>query len=407
MDSIWGSYRRLNNITGWILFVISFSVYLLTLEPTVSFWDCGEFILSSYKLQVGHPPGAPLFIMIGRIATLFAFGDTSKVALMMNGLSALCSAFAILFLYWTITHLVRRVYTLKNPLEPRQIPAIIGSGIIGALAYTFSDTFWFSAVEGELYALSSLVTGLVFWAMLKWEEEADQPNAGRWIILIAYIMGLGLGIHRLNLLVLPVLVFVYYFRKYDVTTNGVIKTLILSVIILWLMVFVLIPGVPHVAGWFELFFVNSLGLPYNSGLIIFIILLFGGLAYGIYYSLSAKRIILNYIFTVVLVVMIGYSSYAMIVIRSSARPPMNQNNPSDIFSLSYYINMKQYGSSPKLFGNYYSAPVVGMTKIIAGYNKIDGKYEPYYRPEYEYSEKFVTLFPRMYSSDADHREAYG
>ncbi len=406
MDSIWGSYRRLNNITGWILFVISFSVYLLTLEPTVSFWDCGEFILSSYKLQVGHPPGAPLFIMIGRVATLFALGDTSKVALMMNGLSALCSAFAIMFLYWTITHLVRRVYTLNNPLESRQIPAIIGSGIIGALAYTFSDTFWFSAVEGELYALSSLVTGLVFWAMLKWEEEADQPNAGRWIILIACIMGLGLGIHRLNLLVLPVLVFVYYFRKYEVTTKGVIKTLVLSVILLWLMVFVLIPGVPHVAGWFELFFVNSLGLPYNSGLIIFIILLFGGLAFGICYSLSGNRIILNYIFTVILVVMIGYSSYAMIIIRSSARPPMNQNNPSDIFSLSYYINMKQYGSSPKFCGNYYSAPVVGMTKVIAGYNKIEGKYEPYYRPEYEYSEKFVTLFPRMYSSDADHREAY-
>jgi hypothetical protein len=406
MDSIWGSYRRLNNITGWILFFISFSVYLLTLEPTVSFWDCGEFILSAFKLQVGHPPGAPLFLMIGRIATLFAFGDTSKVALMMNGLSALCSAFAILFLFWTITHLVRRVYTLNSPLETRQIPAIIGSGIIGALAYTFSDTFWFSAVEGELYALSSLVTGLVFWAMLKWEEEADHPNAGRWIILIAYIMGLGLGIHRLNLLVLPVLVFVYYFRKYEVTTKGVIKTLVVSVIILWLMVFVLIPGVPHVAGWFELFFVNSLGLPYNSGLFIFIILLFGGLAYGIYYSLSGNRIILNYVFTVVLVVMIGYSSYAMIMIRSSARPPMNQNNPSDIFSLSYYINMKQYGSSPKFFGNYYSAPVVGMTKVIAGYNKINGKYEPYYRPEYEYSEKFVTLFPRMYSSDADHREAY-
>ncbi|MBK9389664.1 MAG: DUF2723 domain-containing protein [Bacteroidetes bacterium] len=406
MDSIWGNYRRLNNITGWILFVISFSVYLLTLEPTVSFWDCGEFILSAFKLQVGHPPGAPLFLMIGRVATLFAFGDTSKVALMMNGLSALCSGFAILFLFWTITHLVRRVYTIDNNLEPKQIPAIIGSGIIGALAYTFSDTFWFSAVEGELYALSSLVTGLVFWAMLKWEEEADQPNAGRWIILIAYIMGLGLGIHRLNLLVLPVLVFVYYFRKYEVTAMGIFKTLISSVLLLWLMVFVLIPGVPEAAGWFELFFVNSIGLPYNSGLIIFILLLFGGLSYGIYYSLTSNRKFLNYVFTAVLVVMIGYSSYAMIMIRSSARPPMNQNNPSDIFSLSYYINMKQYGSSPKFFGNYYSAPVVGMTKVIAGYNKINGKYEPYYRPEYKYSEKFVTIFPRMYSADADHRESY-
>ena len=406
MDSIWGNYRRLNNITGWILFLVSFSVYLLTIEPTVSFWDCGEFILSAFKLQVGHPPGAPLFIMMGRIATLFAGGDTSKVALMMNALSALCSAFAILFLFWTITHLVRRVFENGKPLEARQIPAIIASGVIGALTYTFSDTFWFSAVEGELYALSSLVTGLVFWAMLKWEEEADQPQSGRWIILIAYIMGLGLGIHRLNLLVLPVLVFVYYFRKYDVTTAGIIKTMIISVLLLWLMVFVLIPGVPHVAGWFELFFVNTVGLPYNTGLLLFVVLLFGGLASGIYYSEIKNHKILNYVFTAILVVMIGYSSYAMIMIRSSARPPMNQNNPADIFSLSYYINMKQYGSSPKFFGNYYSAPVVGVQKVIAGYNKVDGKYEPYYRPEYEYSEKFETVFPRMYSSDSDHREAY-
>ncbi|HOW39270.1 MAG TPA: DUF2723 domain-containing protein [Bacteroidales bacterium] len=406
MDSIWGNYRRLNNITGWILFVISFAVYLLTLEPTVSFWDCGEFILSAFKLQVGHPPGAPLFLMMGRIATLFAFGDTSKVALMMNALSALCSAFAILFLFWTITHLVRRVFTLSSPLENKQIPAIIGSGVIGALAYTFSDTFWFSAVEGELYALSSLVTGLVFWAMLKWEEEADQPRSGRWIILIAYIMGLGLGIHRLNLLVLPVLVFVFYFRKYEVTVRGVIITLLLSVVMLWFMVFFLMPGIPEAAGWLELLFVNTFGLPYNSGLIVFIVLLFGALVYGIWYSMQKNRVILNHVFTAILVVMIGYSSYAMIMIRSSARPPMNQNNPSDIFSLSYYINMKQYGSSPKLFGNYYSAPVVGIERVIAGYNKVNGKYEPYYRPEYEYSEKFVTVFPRMYSSDPDHKQAY-
>jgi len=406
MDSIWGNYRRLNNITGWIIFIISFTVYLLTLEPTVSFWDCGEFILSAFKLQVGHPPGAPLFLMMGRIATFFAFGDTSKVAVMMNGMSALCSGFAILFLYWTITHLVRRVYTIDAPLEGRQIPPIIAAGVVGALSYTFSDTFWFSAVEGELYALSSLVTGFVFWAMLKWEEEADHPQAGRWIILIAYVMGLGLGIHRLNLLVLPVLVFVYYFRKYEVSPKGILKTLVVAVVILWLMVFVLIPGIPEVAGWFELFFVNTLGLPYNSGLFVFMILLFGGLAYGVYYSIISNRKVLNYAITCILVVMIGYSSYAMIMIRSSARPPMNQNNPADIFSLSYYINMKQYGSSPKFFGNYYSAPVVGVDKVVAGYNKINGKYEAYYRPEYKYSEKFETIFPRMYSADSDHKEAY-
>ena len=210
MDSLWGNFRRLNTLTGWFLFIVSSVVYLLTLEPTVSFWDCGEFILSAFKLQVGHPPGAPLFVMIGRVATLFAAGDTSKVALMMNVLSALSSGFAIMFLFWTITHLVRKVYENSQDFGAGHIPAVIGSGILGALAYTFSDTFWFSAVEGELYALSSLVTGLVFWGMLKWEEEADEPGSGRWIILIAYIMGLGLGIHRLNLLIIPVLVFVYY-----------------------------------------------------------------------------------------------------------------------------------------------------------------------------------------------------
>jgi hypothetical protein len=406
MDSIWGSYRRWNNLTGWFLFVFSAIVYLLTLEPTVSFWDCGEFILSAFKLQVGHPPGAPLFLMIGRVATLFAGGDTSKVALMINILSALCSAFAILFLFWTITHLVRKVFVNDKPLESQHIPAIIGSGVLGALAYTFSDTFWFSAVEGELYAVSSLVTALVFWAMLKWEDEADKPYAGRWIIMIAYIMGLGLGIHRLNLLVIPVLVFVFYFKKYEVSTKGILKTLIFAILLVGLMVFVLMPGVPEVAGWFELLFVNILGLPYNSGLLFYLVILFGVLAFGIYYSLTHKRVILNYVVTSLTVVMIGYSSYAMIMIRSSARPPMNQNNPSDVFSLSYYINMKQYGSSPKLYGNYYSSPVTDVKQVVAGYNKVKGKYEPYYRPEYSYSTQFETFFPRMWSSESEHEISY-
>jgi hypothetical protein len=406
MSSTWGNFRRWNNITGWSLFVFSAIVYILTLEPTVSFWDCGEFILSAFKLQVGHPPGAPLFLMMARIATLFAGGDTSKVAIMVNILSALCSGFAIMFLFWTITHLVRKMFVNGIDLESKHVPAIIGSGIIGALAYTFSDTFWFSAVEGELYALSSLIIALVFWGMLKWEEEADETYSGRWIILIAYIMGLGLGIHRLNLLIIPVLVFVFYFKKYEVTKRGVIITFLVSILLLWLMVFVLMPGVPQVAGWFELLFVNTLGLPYNTGLLFYLILLFGALAFGIKYSIEHKKLILNYVMTSLMVIMIGYSSYAMIMIRSSARPPMNQNNPSDIFSLSYYINMKQYGSSPKFFGNFYSAPVIDVKKTVAGYNKIDGKYKPYYQPEYTYSKQFETVFPRMWSSDPDHESAY-
>ena len=406
MNSIWGNYRRWNNLTGWFIFVFSSIVYLLTREPTVSFWDCGEFILAAFKLQVGHPPGAPLFLMMARVATLFAGSDTTKVAITVNTLSALCSGFAIMFLFWTITHLARRVFVNGSELESKHVPAIIASGVLGALAYTFSDTFWFSAVEGELYALSSLIIALVFWGMLKWEEEADETYSGRWIILIAYIMGLGLGVHRLNLLIIPVLVFVYYFKKYEVTTKGLIKTGLVALVMLWLMVFVIMPGVPEVAGWFELLFVNIFGLPYNSGLLFFLVILFGALAYGIYYSLNHKRVILNYIMTSLVVVMIGYSSYAMIMIRSSARPPMNQNNPSDVFSLSYYINMKQYGSAPKLYGNYYSAPVTSVKKVISGYNKIDGKYKPYYHPEYSYNKEFETLFPRMYSSDPDHESAY-
>lgn len=334
MDSIWGNYRRWNNLTGWFVFIFSTMVYMLTLEPTVSFWDTGEFILSAFKLQVGHPPGAPLFLMMGRVATLFAGGDTTRVAVMVNGLSAICSGFAIMFLFWTITHLVRKVFVNGNGLESKHVPAIIASGVLGALAFTFSDTFWFSAVEGELYSLSSLIIALVFWGMLKWEEEADKPYAGRWIILIAYIMGLGLGIHRLNLLIIPVLIMVFYFKKYEVTRNGLIKAMLFSLVLLGLMVFVVIPGVPEVAGWFELFFVNVLGLPYNTGVLIYVIVLFGALAFGVHYSLKNKKVILNYVLTALTVIMIGYSSYAMIMIRSSARPPMNQNNPSDVFSLS-------------------------------------------------------------------------
>ena len=406
MNSVLSTFRRWNNITGWVMFAFSATIYLLTVEPTVSFWDCGEFILSAFRLQVGHPPGAPLFIMLGRIATLFAGGDASHAALMVNALSGICSAFAILFLFWTITHLVRRVISGTGELELKYIFPVIASGIIGAMTYTFTDTFWFSAVEGELYALSSLCTAIVFWAMLKWEEEADEPEAGRWIILIAFIMGLGLGIHRLNLLVIPALVLVFYFKKYQVTTRGILITFSLSILILGAMVFILIPGVPKAAGWFELLFVNVMGLPYNTGLLVFIASVIALLVFGIRYTIKKKNLVLNYIVTAITVIMIGHTSFAMIMIRSSARPPMNQNNPSDIFSLAYYINMQQYGSSPKFFGPYYSAPATDVKKVIAGYNRVDGKYEPYYHPEYEYDKRFETIFPRMYSPDQEHEAAY-
>ncbi|MFN8240446.1 MAG: DUF2723 domain-containing protein [Bacteroidales bacterium] len=406
MNSSYRTFRLWNNITGWVLFLVATITYTLTLEPTVSFWDCGEFILSAFRLQVGHPPGAPLFLMMGRVASLFAGSDTSKVAFTINMMSAISSGLTIMFLFWTITHLVRKVYSGGKGLETSKIPVIIAAGILGSLAYTFSDTFWFSAVEGEVYALSSLVTGFVFWGMLKWEDEADKPYSGRWIILIAYVMGLGIGIHRLNLLVIPVLVFVYYFKKFEVTARGLIKTFLLSVFLLWLVVFVIMPGIPTAAGWIELVFVNTLGLPYNSGLYFYLVLVVAGLVYGMWYSIKKGKVILNYVLTILTVIFIGYSSYAMIMIRSAARPPMNQNDPSDVFSFIYYINMEQYGSNPKFYGNYYSAPLIGSSKKVAGYNKVNGRYEPYYRIEYKYSKQFETLFPRMYSQEPDHEEAY-
>jgi len=395
-----------NNITGWAVFAISLLIYLMTIEPTVSFWDCGEFILCSYRLEVGHPPGAPFFLLLGRFFSLFAGGDTSKVAMMVNILSALASAFTILFLFWSITRLVRLATGDTLEVTGGKAFAILAAGAVGSLAYAFSDTFWFSAVEGEVYGTSSLFTAAVVWAMLRWYDEADDPHSGRWIILIAYLMGLSIGVHLLNLLALPVIVLLWYFRKHTVTTRGVIWALLAGFLILGVLNFVFVPGVAKVAGWFELFFVNTLGLPYNTGLYIYLVLLTGLIAGGIWYSLEKGKRILNFAMTVIAVLILGYSSFALIIIRANAHPPMNQNDPSDVFSFIYYINRSQYPRAPFLYGNYYSAPVTGLEKKIVGYNKKDGKYEPYYTTEYEYDKRFMTIFPRMYSSDPGHIREY-
>jgi hypothetical protein len=399
-------FRSWNNIAGWTAFAASLLVYLLTIEPTVSFWDCGEFILCSFRLEVGHPPGAPFFLLLGRFFTLFAGSDTSRVAMMVNILSAFASAFTILFLFWSITRLIRLVTGDDMSVKGGRALAIIASGLVGALAYAYSDTFWFSAVEGEVYGTSSLFTAAVFWAMLRWYDEADEPHSNRWIILIAYLMGLSIGVHLLNLLTLPVLVLLYYFRKYQVTPRGLIYALGLSFLLLGILNFIFIPGVAKVAGWFELFFVNTIGLPYNTGLYIYLLLFVSLLIGGIWYSLKEKRVVLNFVLTVVTVLMLGYSSFALIIIRANAHPPMDQNDPSDVFSFIYYINRTQYGSTPLIYGQYYTAPVVAVNDDIAGYNRKNGKYEPYYYPSYEYDKRFKTLFPRMYSSDNDHIKQY-
>jgi Protein of unknown function (DUF2723) len=273
-----------NTIFGWAVFVISAVVYLLTIESTTSLWDCGEFIASAFKLQVGHPPGAPLFMITARFFSLFAGGDVTKVALLVNAMSGLASAFTILFLFWTITHLAIKIIKPDNDIKLWQYIAILGSALVGSLAYTFSDTFWFSAVEGEVYASSSLYTAFVFWAILKWENIADEKFSNRWLILIAYVMGLSIGVHLLNLLAIPAIILVYYFKKYEVTRKGLILTLMFSFIILGGVMYVILPGVIWMASKFELLFVNNFGMPYNSGVLFYSALLIVGLIYGIYYT---------------------------------------------------------------------------------------------------------------------------
>ncbi|MFP4059903.1 MAG: protein O-mannosyl-transferase family [Bacteroidales bacterium] len=400
-------YRKINSITGWFTFLIAAVVYLLTIEPTASFWDCGEFISTAFKLEVGHPPGAPFFMILGRFFTLFAGGDVTKVAPLMNSLSALASAFTILFLFWTITHFARKIIVKNNEYTTTGILSIMGAGLVGALAYTFSDTFWFSAVEAEVYATSSLFTAVVFWAILKWENVADEKHSTQWIILIAYLMGLSIGVHLLNLLAIPAIVFVYYFKKYKVTRNGIIYALLVSVLILGAVMYIVIPGIVKFTSWFELFFVNVLNLPYKTGVIIFAIVFIGSVIYGIKYTLEHGKVVLNTIILGFAVMIIGYSSYSMIVIRSLADPPMDQNDPETIFSLLRFLNREQYGDRPLVKGQYYNAPVIDVKRTKPTYTQQDGKYIVTNRkPEYIYDPDFTTIFPRMYSEDPRHVEAY-
>lgn len=401
------TFRFYNILIGWLTFLVAAITYLLTIEPTSSFWDCGEFISAAFKLEVGHPPGAPFFMILGRFFTLFA-GDTANVAKMMNVMSALASAFTILFLFWTITHLARKIsIKTEDDYSTGKLTAILGSGLVGALAYTFSDTFWFSAVEAEVYATSSLFTAVVFWAILKWENEADQKYANRWLILIAYLMGLSIGVHLLNLLAIPAIVFVYYFKKYNVTKKGVFAALIIAGILLGTIMYIIIPGVVTVASWFDLLFVNGFKLPYNSGVIFYTAVLISLIVWGVKYTQRKGFVIMNTIILGFTVIMIGYSSYAMIVIRSSANPPMDQNSPDNVFDLLYYLNREQYGDRPLIYGQGFDAPMV--ENVVKGnvYIKKDGKYVIADKKiDVKYDPRFTGLFPRMYSSDPSHVREY-
>ena len=399
------NFKKLNNIIGWVIFLIATAVYFATLEPTASWWDCGEYIATAYKLQVGHPPGAPFFQLMGRFFSLFAFGDKSKVALMINGMSGLSSGATIMFLFWTITMLAKKLFIKKtgDKLTAGEGWAVIGAGVVGSLAYAFTDSFWFSAVEGEVYAMSSLFTAIVFWAILRWEEVADQRHGYRWILLIAYLIGLSIGVHLLNLLAIPAIVYVYYFKKYEVTKKGFIVTGLLSIVILAVIMYIIIPYTVNLAGKFELFFVNVIGLPFNSGTIIYFLLLIGAIYWGLRYSHKKVKPALNTALLGLILMVIGYSSFFVLIIRANADTPINENDPKDAISMLSYLNREQYGTYPIFYGQYYNAPIIDHKDGTPVYikNKKSGKYVikddrkgtvPVYDPRFE------TFFPRMWSS---------
>lgn len=445
-------FKKLDYSFGWLVFIIASIVYLLTIEPTVSFWDCGEFISSSNKLQVGHPPGAPFFMIIARMFAIFASGP-DKIALMINSFTAIVSAFTIMFLFWSIVYFAKRMIAPDREYTTGKVIAIIGAGLVGALAYTFSDTFWFSAVEAEVYGFSSFFTAIVFWAILKWSDEINPDKEARWIILIALLVGMSIGVHLLNLLTIPAIAFVIYYKKFNPNLLGFILTTLVSLFIVAMLMWGIIPGVAVVASKLELFFVNSMGLPYNIGLVIWAVLAFGllglsvyttqysnnkalniiisslailligaafisdyifinililgGVIGGIIYLTNKKQKLLNLIMLSFTMIMIGYSSYAIIVIRSNANPPMDQNNPDDVFNLLYYLNREQYGDRPLMYGQYYYAKPTEYEKTTPIYVKRNGKYEivsskinPVYR------ENESTVFPRMYSPQEDHINVY-
>ncbi len=399
------NFKRINDIVGWLVFAIATTVYFLTLEPTASWWDCGEYIATAYKLQVGHPPGAPFFQLLGRFFTLFAFGNVENVALMINVMSALSSSFTILFLYWSITMLAKKLYVKSegDVMTQGQTWAVLGAGIVGALAYTFSESFWFSAVEGEVYAMSSLFTAIVFWAILRWEEVADHKHGYRWLLLIAYMMGLSIGVHLLNLVAIPAIVYVYYFKKYKYSTKGFIAAGILSILILAMIMYVIIPGIVQLAGKFELFFINTIGLPFNSGTVIYFVFIIALILGGLYYSRTRGKTVLNTAILALIFILIGYSSFFILVIRANSNTPINENDPKDAISLLSYLNREQYGTWPLGHGQYYNAPRVDFKDGNPVYMKDIEKGEYVIKDDRKgtvpiYDDRFTTIFPRMWSN---------
>ena len=388
-----------SRVSAAFVLVVSAVTYLMTMEPTASFWDCGEFIASSYKLEVGHPPGNPVFQLIARFFTMFT--DNMHAAVAVNAMSAICSALTVMFLYLTIVFLGKR---LVKPSEDGSCPvsraiAIYGAGIVGALAYCFSDTFWFSAVEGEVYAMSSLFTAMVFWAMTKWYEQADSPYANRWIVLIAFLIGLSIGIHLLNLLTIPALVFLFYYKKRETghyTFWEYVKIFLVSCVILAVILFGIIPYLPKTAAYFDLLFVNTFGLPFNSGAVFFMVALFALCFWGLLVTLKKQKVFWNTVLLCFTVIVIGFSIFSIVVIRSSAKTPTNEYQPDNPFTLVRYLAREQYGSTPLLYGQYFDAPYAW--KEGKYWAPLNGKYVHADSPgSPQYTSEGKMFFPRMWN----------
>ncbi len=396
-----------NRLTATFVLIVSAVVYLMTIEPTASFWDCGEFIASSYKLEVGHPPGNPVFQLFARFFTIFT--DNMHAAVAVNAFSAICSALTIFFLYLTIVFLAKRIVkpSADGTYSTAGAVAIFGSGLVGSLAYTFSDTFWFSAVEGEVYAMSSLITALVFWAMTKWYEQAERPYANRWIVLISFLMGLSIGIHLLNLLAIPALVFMYYYKQREdghYTLWEYVKIFLVSVVILAVILFGIIPYLPKTAAYVDLFFVNTLGLPFNSGAVFFMLVLLGLCFWGLFRTMKKQKVFANTVLLCLTMIIIGFSLFSIVIIRSSVKTPTNEYQPDNPFTLCRYLGREQYGKNPLVYGQYFDAPfeieaTTYWTPMGDKYIKAEGPGKIVYTDG-------KMLFPRMYSSDAKHISFY-
>jgi hypothetical protein len=396
------NFDKSNNLVGFVVFGIALLTYLLTVEETASFWDCSEFIASSYKLEVPHPPGAPLFLLLGRFFSFFAFGDNTKVAYAINTLSAIASAFTILFLYWSIVLFGRKL--IRSPkngeLSEHKKWLLLISGMVGSLAYAFSDSFWFSAVEAEVYAMSSFSTALVVWCILKWDMEKDESRANRWVILIAYIIGLSIGVHLLNLLTLPALALVYYFKKFKTTKAGVALALTIGGALIIFINDLIVPGLPTLAGRFELFFVNTLGLFFGSGAIAFSLLFISMLIIAIRYSQRKRLVAVNTFLLAFTFILVGLASYTAVVIRSNYNTPINEDAPKDVMSFVSYLKREQYVSPPLLFGPYFTANPVGIKYGPPHYIKGKDKYEIGERKyRLEYNREDETILPRAWSPD--------